>query len=63
MNPDQIATFMKQFPSETEILRMPPEDLGMHLLKAMCRPYGPTNRFNFVQMIPSGQHVGRISVA
>jgi uncharacterized protein (TIGR02391 family) len=55
MNPDQIATFMKQFPPEAEILQMSPEDLGMHLLKAMCRPHGPTNRFNFVQMIPSGQ--------
>jgi uncharacterized protein (TIGR02391 family) len=51
----QIETFMKQFPPEAEILQMSPEDLGIHLLKAMCGPNGTTNRFNFTQNIPSGQ--------
>jgi uncharacterized protein (TIGR02391 family) len=55
MSSDLIPTFMKQFPPETEIMNMPPEDLGLHVLKALRQPYGQTNRFNFVQMIPGGQ--------
>ncbi len=50
-----VDTFMKQFPPEAEILQMPPDDLGMHLLKSMMRSNSATNRFNFCQMIPGGQ--------
>jgi hypothetical protein len=33
-----VDTFMKQFPPEAEILQMPTDDLGMHLLKSMMVP-------------------------
>jgi uncharacterized protein (TIGR02391 family) len=54
-NQDQIDMMMRSFPSEAELLRMPPEDLGMHLLKYMSRPRAKTNRFNFLQMVTGGQ--------
>jgi hypothetical protein len=55
-NQDQIDAMMRNFPPEAELLQMPPEDMGMHLLKYMTRAYAATNRFNFLQMV-SGGHV------
>jgi hypothetical protein len=43
VNQDQINTMMRNCPPEAELLQMPPEDLGMHLLKYMTRAYAATN--------------------
>jgi uncharacterized protein (TIGR02391 family) len=52
---DQIDSMMRNFPPEAELLQMPPEDLGMHLLRYMTRGRAETNRFNFLQMVQGGQ--------
>lgn len=54
-NQDQIDMMMRNFPPEAEILQMPPDDLGMHLLKYMTRGRAETNRFNFLQVVAGGQ--------
>lgn len=52
---DQIDSMMRNFPPEAELLQMPPEDLGMHLLRYMTRGRAETNRFNFLRMVQGGQ--------
>jgi len=54
MNRDLIESFMKNFPPERDILTMDPEDLGAHMLRYMTRVHAVTDRFNFMQMVPSG---------
>jgi uncharacterized protein (TIGR02391 family) len=62
-NRDQIETFMRNFPSQSQILTMEPEDLGAHMLQYMMRGQAETNRFNFMQMVFPGQIAERFMEA
>ena len=62
-NQAQIDSMMRNFPPEAELLQMQPDDLGMHLLKYMTNTRGETNRFNFLQMVTSGQVAHRFMEA
>lgn len=63
MNRDQIEAFMRNFPSQEQILEMGPEDLGTHMLHYMSRPQAETNRFNFMLMVYPGQVAERFMEA
>ena len=62
-NRDQIEAFMKNFPSQEQILSMEPEDLGTHMLRYMRGPRAETHRFNFMQMVIPGQIAERFMEA
>jgi uncharacterized protein (TIGR02391 family) len=63
LNRDQIESFMRNFPSQEQILEMGPEDLGTHMLHYMSRPQAETNRFNFMLMVYPGQIAERFMEA
>jgi uncharacterized protein (TIGR02391 family) len=63
VNRDQIESFMRNFPSQEQILEMGPEDLGTHMLHYMMRPQAETNRFNFMLMVYPGQIAERFMEA
>lgn len=62
-NPDQIESFMRNFPPRAQILAMEPEDLGTHMLRYMIRPQAETHRFNFMLMVEGGQVAERFMEA
>jgi hypothetical protein len=37
MSRDQIESFMRNFPPQSDILKMDPEDLGTHMLRYLTR--------------------------
>ncbi len=63
MNQERFDQFMKFFPSQAEILRMEPHELGPFVLRYMTVEHAMTNRFNFAQSIPAGEISNRFMEA
>ena len=51
------------FPPDAQVLEMAPSELGPFLLRYMLEQHAMTNRFNFGQVIPSGQITDRFMEA
>jgi hypothetical protein len=57
MDQARLDQFMSSFPSQADILRMEPHELGPFVLRYIMLQPGMANRFNFGQSLPGGSEI------